>query len=58
MEKNVGNIDRLIRIIIGIVIIAFGVYYKSWWGLIGLLPIFTGAIRFCPLYVPFRIHTP
>jgi sulfite exporter TauE/SafE len=58
MNKNVGKIDRLIRIIIGIIIIALGIYFKSWWGIIGLLPIFTGTIRFCPLYVPFKINTP
>jgi len=58
MNKNVGKIDRLIRMIIGIIIIALGIYFKSWWGIIGLLPIFTGIIRFCPLYVPFKINTP
>jgi len=57
MSKNVGKIDRLIRIIIGIIIIAFGIYFKSWWGIIGLIPIVTGIIRFCPLYVPFNITT-
>lgn len=58
MEKNVGNIDRIVRIILGIVILALGIYFKSWWGLVGLLPILTGTIRYCPLYVPFHIKTP
>lgn len=58
MEKNVGKIDQLVRLVIGCVIIALGLYFKSWWGLIGLLPILTGTIRYCPLYVPFHIHTP
>jgi len=58
MKKNVGKIDRTIRIIIGIAVIAAGIYFKSWWGIIGVVPIFTGLIRFCPLYVPFKIATP
>jgi len=57
MKQNVGRIDQLIRIIIGIIIIACGIYFKSWWGIIGLLPLFTGIIRFCPLYIPLNIKT-
>jgi len=34
MKQNVGRIDQLIRIIIGIIIIACGIYFKSWWGII------------------------
>jgi len=33
MKKNVGAIDRLIRIILGVVIIAWGIYDQNWWGL-------------------------
>lgn len=57
MKKNVGKNDQRIRIIIGIILIVLGIYFKSWWGIIGLIPIFTGIIRFCPLYVPFNINT-
>ena len=57
MNQNVGKIDRLFRILIGIVIIAIGAYFKSWWGIIGVVPILTAIIGFCPLYIPFKINT-
>ena len=57
MKTNVGKIDRIIRAIIGVVIIILGIYFKSWWGLIGLIPLAVAAIGFCPLYVPLKINT-
>ncbi len=57
MKCNVGSVDRLLRIIIGLVIALLGVVFDSWWGLIGLVPIATGLFKFCPLYVPFKIST-
>jgi hypothetical protein len=57
MKCNIGKTDRIIRIIIGLVIIAVGIVYKSWWGAIGLLPIITAITGFCLLYVPFKIST-
>lgn len=57
MEKNVGNTDRIIRIIGAIVIAGLGIYYQSWWGLLAIIPLATAFIRFCPLYMPFGIKT-
>ena len=57
MKKNMGITDRWIRIVLGIVIGAVGIYFKTWWGLVGLLPILTGLIRSCPLYLPFGLST-
>jgi len=57
MKANVGGTDKIIRYIAGIVIIALGLYFKSWWGAIGLLPILTALTSFCPAYVPFKIST-
>ncbi|KAB2879119.1 DUF2892 domain-containing protein [bacterium] len=57
MKCNVGNADRMFRIIGGLVIIALGFIYQSWWGVIGVLPILTGTLRWCPLYLPFKIST-
>jgi hypothetical protein len=57
MKCNVGSVDRLLRIIIGLVIAILGVVFDSWWGLVGLVPIATGLFRFCPMYVPFKIST-
>jgi hypothetical protein len=50
MQCNVGKTDSNIRFILAIAIGALGIYYKSWWGLIGLVPLLTGAFSFCPLY--------
>ncbi|MEJ2316319.1 MAG: DUF2892 domain-containing protein [Gammaproteobacteria bacterium] len=55
--KNVGSADRAIRLILGLVIIAIGYYYQSWWGAIGIVPIFTALIGWCPAYLPFGINT-
>ena len=57
MQKNVGNTDRMIRIIAGIIILAIGAYYGSWWGLVGLVPLFTGITQSCVLYKMLGIDT-
>ncbi len=57
MKKNVGSVDRIIRIILGLAIGGIGYYYQSWWGLLGLIPVLTALINFCPLYTPFKINT-
>jgi hypothetical protein len=57
MKSNVGSVDRLLRIILGLVIALLGVVFESWWGLIGIVFIATGLFRFCLLYVPFKIST-
>ena len=55
---NVGTIDRIIRIVLGLVLIALiFVGPKTWWGLLGFIPLGTGLVRFCPLYMPFGIKT-
>jgi hypothetical protein len=58
MQANVGNIDRAIRILAGLGLIAatlFGVIGA--WGWIGVIPLATGMFRVCPAYLPFRIRT-
>jgi len=57
MKKNVGASDRLIRIILGVVIIAWGIYAQNWWGLVGIVPLMTGFLNFCPLYSPLKLST-
>ncbi|MCK6621723.1 MAG: DUF2892 domain-containing protein [Calditrichaceae bacterium] len=57
MTCNVGKTDRIIRYVAGILIVAAGLYFQSWWGLIGLVPIATAALRWCPAYMPFKINT-
>jgi hypothetical protein len=57
MIKNVGSADRNIRIVLGIAIIIIGVAMQSWWGLVGLVPLLTAGLNFCPLYSIFGIST-
>lgn len=57
MTKNVGGIDRIIRIILGVALIAWGYMEQNWLGAIGLVPLFTAAIGWCPAYAPFGIKT-
>ena len=51
MKANVGGIDRILRVVLGLVLItlaATGVI--GVWGWIGIVPLATAAIGFCPLY--------
>ena len=57
MTTNIGTVDRVVRVVVGLVIIGAGICCRNWWGLIGLLPLLTAAVRFCPAYVPFGITT-
>ena len=57
MQKNIGSTDRIIRAVVGVIIILLGALYGSWWGVIGLVPIATALIGWCPLYVPLKICT-
>jgi hypothetical protein len=57
MKKNVGNLDRWLRIILGVAILGAGLAFKSWWGLIGILPVLTGITRRCGLYKLMGINT-
>ena len=50
MKKNVGGVDRIVRIVIGVVLLAIGLITQSWWGLIGLVPLLTAGLNFCPMY--------
>lgn len=57
MKKNIGGLDKTLRLILGVVILIVGYIYESWWGLIGLIPIATSFSGFCPFYVPLKIST-
>lgn len=57
MLKNVGSTDRNIRIGLGIAIIIVGVALQSWWGLVGLVPLLTAGMSFCPLYAVLGLST-
>lgn len=58
MKANAGGIDRTLRIILGLALIALALNGTiGAWGWIGLVPIATGAIGFCPLYTLLGIDT-
>ena len=57
MKTNMGTSDRAVRIVAGVVILALGAIFRTWWGLVGLLPLGTGLVGFCALYVPLGLST-
>jgi len=54
---NEGKIDRILRLIIGVGIITWGVMNNNWLGVIGLVPLGTSLIGWCPLYAILGINT-
>ena len=57
MKQNVGGIDRILRLIVGIALIAWGVMTNNWWGAVGIIPLFTAVVSWCPLYLPFGLSS-
>ena len=58
MNSNVGGIDRILRIVLGLVLIALTLAgIIGAWGWLGVVPLVTGAIGFCPLYPLFGLST-
>jgi hypothetical protein len=57
MKTNIGNIDKWLRIIVGLMVLVLGYSYQSWWGLIGAVLTLTALINWCPLYRVFNINT-
>jgi hypothetical protein len=58
MKFNVGGIDRVLRILVGIVLIALTVRGTiGMWGWIGVVALATGLFRFCPAYTVLGVKT-
>lgn len=58
MESNEGWLDRVLRMSLGLgMLISMAAGTIGLWGLIGLVPLATGAIGWCPLYSMFGIRT-
>ena len=63
MKKNVGNTDRIIRFLAGIVLLALGIFAveSTTWRVVlivgGIVMFFTGFSSLCMLYLPFGIKT-
>ena len=58
MKMNEGTLDRVLRVIGGVVILTLVfVGPKTPWGYLGLIPLVTGIVGFCPLYALLRLNT-
>ena len=60
MKQNVGRVDRWIRIAVGIVVLSLLVFISGparWFGLIGLVPLITGILGYCPIYSLLKMKT-
>jgi len=58
MKVNVGGIDRILRIVVGLALIAWALLASGpTWAWIGVLPLATGLINFCPAYTLLGINT-
>jgi hypothetical protein len=60
MTVNVGSADRMIRIIAGLALLSMLLWVEGsarWWGLIGLVPLATGFLRWCPAYSVLGTNT-
>lgn len=58
MNSNEGSVDRVIRVLVGSVLLSlffFGPH--TWLGLLGIVPLLTGIVGFCPLYRVFGVST-
>ena len=60
MKTNVGSIDKAVRIVAGLALLAWAVWGEGAWhrlGFIGIVPILTALVGFCPLYTVLGIRT-
>lgn len=57
LKKNEGTIDRIIRVIVGLVLIFMGMLYATWLWILGLIVLGTGLVGWCGLYQILGIST-
>jgi hypothetical protein len=60
VNTNVGMADRIVRIVVGMVLLSLFFFLEGnarYWGLVGLVPLATGVFRFCPAYALFGVNT-
>ena len=57
MSANVGGIDRILRILVGIALIAWAVMGGPLWAWVGVVPLATGLVKFCPFYPLLGLNT-
>ena len=57
MKANVGTADRIVRIVIGALLIVWALAGGPLWAWIGVVPLLTGLVRICPLYSILNLNT-
>lgn len=57
MQKNVGGIDKIVRIVVGIALIIWAIAGGPLWAWIGILPLATGLLNWCPAYTLLGISS-
>ena len=58
MKPNVGGLDRIIRIVLGVVLLGLAATGTvGWWGWLGVVPLATGALGWCPPYAILGFNT-
>lgn len=57
MKTNIGSFDVAARFVVGCLIGLGGLHFETWWGLVGLLPVSTALLGYCPLYTLLHINT-
>lgn len=58
MNANVGSVDKIARIVLGLALIAWALFFQGpIWAWIGVVPLATGLFSFCPVYRLFGINT-
>jgi hypothetical protein len=58
MKSNVGGIDKILRIVVGVALIALAAMGQiGVWGYVGVVPLLTGLFNFCPVYTLLGINT-
>ncbi|MCX6550520.1 MAG: DUF2892 domain-containing protein [Acidobacteria bacterium] len=57
MKTNVGGIDRIVRGVAGVALIGWALMGGPVWAWLGVIPLATAAIGWCPLYIPLGIST-
>lgn len=56
-EKNVGNLDKMLRLVLGILLILGALLGYGWWMWIGIIPLATALLNTCPLYSLLGLNT-
>ncbi len=55
---NEGSVDRVLRVVVGVALLSLVVVGpRTWWGLLGLVPLATGLFGFCPVYQLLGVST-